>query len=153
VSTDLEHQVAREEANYDMKLKLADGFEDDFGDNPSISERASEFEMDEEGDGQFLFVLEEGKKVTFDTLYERGTPVLYEFVLGSKGVKGAGDMGLIAFSDPDILLLVPARAGKIEVAPTYDGDGLVKHVTVRAHVKPLTVFDAHSAAGREALGA
>jgi hypothetical protein len=150
MSIDLEAQIARDEENYRMRDALRDDpFESEFA---SVAERAAEIEIDEAGDGQFLFVIEDGKKVTLDTLFERGTPVLYEFSLGSKSVKGSGTMGLIPFYDPEMLLLVPARAGKVTVEPTYDGNGILKHVTVRAQVKPLTVFDAKSSTARDALG-
>lgn len=96
-------------------------------------------------------MLEHGEHVTLGTLIKRGTSVLYEFKLGGKAVKGGGAMGLLSFDQPDMTLVVPVRAGKVEIDPTYDADGLVKHVTVRAHVKPKTVYDGRSAAGRTAL--
>jgi hypothetical protein len=104
----------------------------------------------EEDDGQ-LFVIEEGAKVTLGTLIKRGTSVFYEFKLGGKAIKGAGGMGLLSFDQPDMTLVVPGRAGKVEVDPTYDGEGKIKHVTVRAHFKPSTIYDGRSSAGRAAL--
>lgn len=104
----------------------------------------------EEEDGQ-LFVMEEGRKVTLGTLIKRSTPVEYEFKMGSKGVKGGPGMGLISFTDPDLVLIVPVRAGKVEVDPTYHPDGSVKKVTIRMNVKPLTAYDAATEAGVAAL--
>lgn len=104
----------------------------------------------EEDDGQ-LFVMEAGKTVTLGTLIKRGIPVEYEFRLDGKSVKGK-DMALIAFDDPEITLVVPARAGKVVADPTYDADGALKSVTVRAHVKPKLVYDARTEAARAALG-
>lgn len=104
----------------------------------------------EEDDGQ-LFVMESGKSVTLGTLIKRGTPILYEFKLGGRAVKGAQGMGLLSFAEPDMTLVVPVRAGKVEVDPTYNNDGSVKHVTVRAHVKPTMVYDARTEAAQVAL--
>lgn len=107
-------------------------------------------EHGEEDDGQ-LFVLEEGKTVTLGTLIKRGTPVEYEFKLSGKAIPGAKGMGLISFADPERTLIVPGRAGKVEVDPTYAPDGSVKKVNVRVHFKPTTAYDARTEAGRVAL--
>jgi hypothetical protein len=104
-----------------------------------------------EPDGQDFFVVERGKRVTLSTLYNRGTKVTFETQLTGKVLKGPGS--LLAFSDPDITLVVPARAGKVEIDPVYDEDGGVKEVHVRQKVKAKTFFDSESDAGREALGA
>lgn len=104
----------------------------------------------EEDDGQ-LFVLEQDKRVTLGTLYKRGTPVEFRVVLGSKSVPGDG--GLISFSDPDLVLVVPARAGAVRTEPTYRDDGTLSKVTVYATMKPLSVHDSRSPAALEALGA
>jgi hypothetical protein len=113
-------------------------------------DKAANAPTGEEDDGQ-LFVIEEGAKVTLGTLIKRGTSLFYEFKLGGKAIKGAGGMGLLSFDQPDMTLVVPGRAGKVEVDPTYDGEGKIKHVTVRAHFKPSTIYDGRSSAGRAAL--
>lgn len=122
----------------------------DLGDGAGRSIEDLADEHGEEEDGQ-LFVMEEGRKVTLGTLIKRSTPVEYEFKLGGKAVKGGGNMGLISFTDPDITLIVPGRAGKVEVDPTYNPDGSVKKVTIRAHVKPITAYDSRTEAGIAAL--
>lgn len=144
IQADDELAAAREASQNGNGELQADGRDlpDGAADDPEVSE---------EEDGQ-LFVVEHGQRVTLSNLVKRGLPVRYEFKLSAKGVKGSGDMGLIGFGDPDITLLVPARAGKVEIDPTYDGDGTVKSVTIRAHVKPLTVYDVRSEAARMVLG-
>ena len=107
-------------------------------------------ETSEEEDGQ-VFVIEQGRNVTLGTLIKRGTPVHYEFKLGGKAIKGAAGMGLLAFNDPEMTLVVPVRAGKVEIDPTYDAEDNVKHVTVRASVKPLMVYDSRTEAAQVAL--
>jgi hypothetical protein len=124
--------------------------------NPGGDEEAQSLaEMQENGggeedDGQ-LFVLEHGEQVRLSTLYARNTPVEYGFVLEGKTIKGGPGMGLIAFSDPHRTLIVPGRAGKVEVDPTYDGDGNVEKVTVRAHFKPTMAYDSRTEAGKVAF--
>lgn len=120
-------------------------------DPASIADRAAEGEAEEEDDGQVAFVLEQGKRVTLGSLYRRGCPIEYEFKLSGKAVKGGSNMGLIGFEDPDLTLVVPVRAGKVEVDPTYTPEGSVKKVTVRAHVKPTAVYDARTEAARAVL--
>ena len=83
--------------------------------------------------------------------YKRGTSIQYEVQLSGKSVKGK-DMSLVAFDDPELTLVVPVVAGKVVIDPTYDGDGNIKHVTVRAYLKPKTVYDARSQAARAVLG-
>jgi hypothetical protein len=127
------------------------GHADDSGDGGGQSlEQLAEGGQGEEDDGQ-MFVMEGGSKVTIGTLIARKTPVLYEFKLGGKAIKGATGMGLLAFNDPEMTLVVPVRAGKVEVEPTYDAEGNVKHVTVRAHVKPTMVYDSRTEAAKVAL--
>lgn len=104
----------------------------------------------QEDDGQ-TFMFEQGRKVTLGTLIARGVRVEYEIKLGGKAVKGKGEMGLIGFDSPEILLVVPGRAGKVEIDPTYDADGTIDKVTVRAHIKPQMVYDASTEAGQAAL--
>lgn len=106
---------------------------------------------DTEDDGQAYFVLEDEKPVTIGSLIKRGTPVEYEFKLQSKAIPGAQGMSLMAFSDPERTLVVPGRAGKVEIDPTYNPDGSVKKVTVRASFKPLMAYDARSKAAEVAL--
>lgn len=149
--------MADEDAN-DLERKrqereAAEAAEESNGGGRSIEARAAngEAETGEEDDGQ-LFVVESGRKVTLSTLYGRGTPVEIEFKLGSKGVKGGQDTGLISFMDPDLVLIVPGRAGKVEVDPTYNPDGTVKKVVLRPHVKPVSAYDSRSDAGRALLG-
>ena len=112
---------------------------------------ADEAAVGQEPDGQ-LFVMEGGVKIGLSSLMERGTPVHYEFKLDSKGVKGGQGMGLISFSEPDRVLVVPGRGGKIETDPTYNGDGTLKSVTVRQHFKPSTVHDSKTEEAAAALG-
>lgn len=104
----------------------------------------------EDDDGQLFVIEEQGRRVTLGTLYHRGTPVEYRFVLGSKSVP-ARDAGLIGFQNPDLTLVVPVRAGDVKVSPTYNPDGTVKKITIYAAMKPLDVIDARSERGREAL--
>jgi hypothetical protein len=108
---------------------------------------------DERGeDPPELFELyEHGKRVTLATLYARNTPVEFEFILGGKGIKGAAGMGLVAFTDPDLTLVVPGRAGKVEVDPTYDADGNIKKVRIAQHFKPRMAYDARTEAGQVAV--
>lgn len=117
--------------------------------NGRAPEQRDEQPTGEEQDGQ-LFVIENEQRVTLGTLYSRGTPVEYRFVLGSKSVP-ARDAGLIGFTDPDLVLVVPVRAGDVKVSPTYNPDGTVKKVTIYAAMKPLDVMDSRSERGREAL--
>ncbi len=98
-----------------------------------------------------LFVLEGEKRVTLSQLISRSTPVEYEFKLGGKAVRGALGMSLVSFSEPDLTLVVPVRAGKVIVDPTYDADGAVKSVKVRVEVKPKRVYDSRSDAARQVL--
>lgn len=122
----------------------------------SVSERAEAGEAEpateQEDDGQVAFVMEHGKRVTLSSLVKKGIPVKYAFNMNGKSVQGGKAMGLISFSDPDLMLVVPARAGKVEIDPTYNDDGEVKEVTIRVNVKPRYVYDAQSDAGRQALG-
>jgi hypothetical protein len=104
----------------------------------------------EEEDGQ-LFVMENGVKIGLRDLIARNTPIFFEFKMDGKAMKGGQDMGLISFTEPDRVLVVPGRAGKIVTDPTYDGDGSIKHVTVRQHFKPSTVYDGRTEAARVAL--
>lgn len=102
----------------------------------------------EEDDGQ-MFVFEQGRKVTLGTLVGRNVPVTYEIKLTGRTLKGPGN--LIAFSDPDVTLIAPARAGRVITDPTYNDDGSVKSVAITQHVKTLTFYDARTEAGRVAL--
>jgi hypothetical protein len=102
----------------------------------------------EEDDGQ-MFILEQGRKVTLGTLIGRNVPVTYEVKLTGKVLKGPGS--LIAFNEPDVTLVVPARSGKVEVDPVYDQDGSVKEVHVRQNIKARTFYDARTEAARVAL--
>jgi hypothetical protein len=129
----------------------SNGHKPDDDERARAAKAALDTEVGEEDDGQTLFVLEGGRQVTLGTLVKRGTSILYEFKMDGKAVKGR-DMSLIPFDDPDMVLVVPVRAGKVETDPTYNDDGTVKHVTVRAHVKPKTVYDARSQAARAVLG-
>lgn len=104
----------------------------------------------QDDDGQ-LFAFEHGRKVTLGTLIGKKTPVEYEFKMQAKGIPGAAGMNLMAFDDPDRVLVVPGRAGKVEVDPTYDGEGNVKKVTVRANFKPSMAYDSRSEAAQVAL--
>lgn len=115
------------------------------GDVPAPSEPEEEFEEE-------LFVLEQGRRVTVSQLVQRGTPVEYAMNLNSKSIRGGGDMGLLSYSDPNIILIVPARQGKVVHDPTYDDDGMVVKVTVRVNFKPQTVHDVSSPEGRALLG-
>jgi hypothetical protein len=114
----------------------------------AVSEGA---DVDDDGQGA-LFVMEKGVKLGLGQLIARNTKIEYEFKLGGKGIKGAAGMGLLSFTDPERTLVVPGRAGKIEVEPTYDGDGSIAKVVIRAHFKPLMAYDASTEAGRVALG-
>lgn len=89
-----------------------------------------------------LFVLEQERRVGLAQLYARGTPVTFEVKL--TGVQLKGPANLIAFSEPDVTLVTLARAGKVEVDPTYDSDGNVKEVRVRQNIKARRFFDARS---------
>ena len=109
-------------------------------------------EPDDAGDPQEeLFVFEHGEQVKLSTLYSKGTPVEYELKLSGKAFGGGTGMGLLAFTDPERTLIVPGRAGKVEVDPTYNPDGTVKKVKVRQHFKPATAYDSRTDAGRAAL--
>jgi hypothetical protein len=108
-------------------------------------------ETGEEEDGQ-LFVVEQGKRVTLANLYARSTPVEVVFKFQGRSVKGGAETGLIPFSDPELTLIVPARAGKVEIDPTYDAEGNVSKVTIRPHVRAITVYDSRSEAARRLLG-
>lgn len=124
------------------------------GSHKSLEELAAEAGQDgsqqqgEEADGQ-MFVLEQGKQVTLGTLYNRGTPVTFEVQLTGKTLKGPGN--LISFSSPDVMLVVPARAGKVEVDPTYDDEGKVARVSIRQRVKTTAFYDSRTEAARVAL--
>lgn len=119
------------------------------GNGRSIEDRAAEGDNELEPDAQEeLFVLEGGKKVTISNLYGRGTPVMVEWQLSGKNLKGSGETGLLSYSDPDLLLVVPARAGKVEIDPTYNDDGSVKHVTLRQSLKARTFYDAQTEAAQ-----
>jgi hypothetical protein len=48
-------------------------------------------------------------------------------------------------------MIVPGRAGKVVIDPTYDGEGQVTKVVIRQHFKPTMVYDARTEAGRVAL--
>lgn len=106
----------------------------------------------EEADGQqtmldtFELVQEKGRPVTIAQLIARGTPVIQEWKFEGKSSRGTG--GLIPFSSPDVLLLVDARAGKVEIDPTYDAEGSVEKVTIRPHVKAVRVYDARTEQAR-----
>lgn len=102
----------------------------------------------EEDDGQF-FVFEQGRKVTLGTLIGRNVPVTYEVKLTGKVLRGPGS--LIAFSEPDVMLVVPSRGGKVEVDPVYAEDGSVKEVHVRQNIKARTFYDARTDAASAAL--
>jgi hypothetical protein len=136
----------------DVPTAARDGSTNGSGEMPPREGDPIGAEPIEEEDGQYAFEIEEqGKRVTLGSLIKRGTPVKYEFKLGAKAIKGSGGMGLISFDDPEMTLVVPVRAGAVTVEPTYDGDGGIKHVTVRAAVKPLTCYDARSEAALIAL--
>lgn len=114
---------------------------------------AADVPTDEEDDGQAFFVMEHGKRVTLSTLYKRDVAVVIEFKLGSKAIKGGEGTGLVSFSDPDLLLVVPVRAGKVEIDPTYDTEGSVKKVTIRPNLKPTGgAYDARTNPARRLLG-
>lgn len=130
-----------------------DGFYDSSngtGDPKSIADRVTDGDEPDQGE---LFVLEQGKKVTLASLYARSTPVVLEWKFTGKAVKGSGENGLISFDDPDIVLVVPARAGKVEIDPTYNDDGSIKHVTLRPNVKAKTVYDARSEGAKSLMSA
>lgn len=118
----------------------------------SIAERALDDLPENQADPEELFVLEQGRRVTISQLVARGTTVEYRVTLNSKSLRGGGDMGLLSYNDPDILLVVPARQGKVVHDPTYTEDGDVEKVTVRVNFKPLTVHSATSLEGRALLG-
>jgi hypothetical protein len=148
VATDTITQAEREAtADFDAKQNGAAATGDD---ERSREEAEPAGQVGEEDDGQF-FVLEEGRPVGLSTLVKRGTRVEYEFKLDGHGVPGATGMSLIGYADPDRIMVVPGRAGKVVVDPTYDGDGRVKKVTIRQHFKPTMVYDARTEAGRVAL--
>lgn len=110
--------------------------------------RAREAGLGEEDDGQ-MFVFEQGRKVTLGTLVGRNVPVTYEVKLTGKVLKGPGS--LLAFNEPDMTLIVPVRAGRVEVDPVYADDGTVKEVHVRQNIKARTFYDAQTEAGQVAL--
>lgn len=116
------------------------------GDEPEASETSEASEPEE------LFVLEQGRRVTVSQLVARGIPIEYRVTMNSKSLKGGGDMGLLSYKDPDILLVVPARQGKVVHDPTYSEEGDVTKVTIRVNFKPLTAHDATSREGRALLG-
>lgn len=113
----------------------------------SIADRAGDDPEPEE-----LFAFENGETVTISKLIARGTPIEYRFNLNSKGISGGDSMGLVAFSDPNRTLVVPVRAGKVVVDPTYNDDGSIKHVRITANFKPTTAYDSRSSEARAALG-
>lgn len=115
----------------------------------SIEDIEARGDTGEEDDGQ-MFVIEQGRKVTLGTLVGRNVPVTYEVKLTGKVLKGPGS--LIAFSEPDVTLVVPSRGGKVEVDPVYDQDGSVKEVHVRQNIKARTFYDARTEAAQVALG-
>ncbi len=117
----------------------------------SIADRVNGGEGDEY-EQEELFVLEQGRRVTISNLIARNTPIEYRMTLNSRSFRGGGDMGLLPFSSPEILLIVPARQGKVIAEPTYDEGGEVEKVTIRCNFKPLTAHDATSAEGRALLG-
>lgn len=127
---------------------LANG-SDDEENRSSIEERAEA--EGEQAPEQDLFVLENGKEVGLGTLFRRGTPIELRFTLGSKSLP-ARDTGLMSFDDPELLLVVPVRAGDVRTSPTYDEDGTLKKVTIYADMKPRTIADARSARGKQLLG-
>jgi hypothetical protein len=61
-------------------------------------------------------------------------------------------MGLVPFNRPDLLLVVPTRAGKVVTDPTYREDGTVDHVRITANFKPQTAFAWDTPEARAALG-
>jgi hypothetical protein len=101
---------------------------------------------------QELFVLENGERVTIGKLISRNTPIEYRFNLNSKSISGGDSMGLVGFSDPNMTLVVPCRAGKVIVDPTYLPDGTVEKVRITANFKPITAFDSRSDNARAVLG-
>lgn len=117
------------------------------GEGESVTDRAAA-PIEEEADGQ-LFVPEHGRRVGLADLFKRGTPVTFEVKLTGKVLKGPGN--LVAFSDPDVMLVVPGRAGPVVQDPVYDEDGNVKEVHVRQTIKARTFYDARSDAARIAL--
>lgn len=122
-------------------------------DGRSIVDRAGDPLPDPYADPEEeLFVLEHGRRVTIGQLIPRGTTVEYRVNLNAKSIKGGGDMGLLSFGDPDILLVVPARQGKVIPNPTYDEDGNLEKVTLVVNFKPLAAHDATSREGRALLG-
>lgn len=155
-ATDLQEREALEKAREDL------GMPSDGPDRPApslgrgLAERAGDAvepaEPAEPEEPEELFVLEQGRRVTISSLVARGTSVEYKVNMNAKSIPGGSDMGLLPYSNPDILLIVPARQGDVRHSPTYDQDGMVKKVTVYVNFKPLTFHDATSPEGRALLG-
>lgn len=100
-----------------------------------------------------LFFLDQGRRVTIGKLISQGIPIEYRVTLNAKSVKGGADMGLLSFKDPNIILAVSAREGKVAIDPTYDSEtGEVEKATIYVNFKPQQVHDAKSAEGRALLG-
>ena len=116
----------------------------------SLADRAGD--EPEPAEQEELFVLEQGRRVTLSQMISRGTTIEYRVTMNTKSIKGGNDMGLLPFNSPDILLVAPARQGKVTIDPTYNEDGDVLKVTVRVSFKPLTIHDATSVEGRALLG-
>ena len=116
----------------------------------SIAERAQEDPV--EIDQEELFILDQGRRVTIGKLIAAGVPVEYRVSLNAKSVKGGRDMGLLSFKDPNIVLVVSAREGKVAIEPTYTEEGEVEKVTVIVNFRPQSVHDAQSPEGLALLG-
>jgi hypothetical protein len=100
---------------------------------------------------EFEFDIPEGTRtVSHRELIARNTPIIVEWKFEGRSVRGR-KRGLIPFANPDVVLVVPARAGKVEIDPTYDDDGNVTKVTLRPHVKARTVMDARTEEARQTV--
>lgn len=131
---------------------LADRAGDDLDVPEGHEDEAPGADDEEQEDDEELFVLDQGRRVSLGKLIPRGVPIEYRVRFEGKSMKGGNDMGLLAYNDPDIILVMSAREGKVVPEPTYDEDGRITKVTLVAHFKPRIIHDATSFEGRALLG-
>lgn len=106
---------------------------------------------DEEGDGQFTFVVEEkGKQVRFSDLVKRGTPVEYAYQLTGKSLQNVSG-GLIDPYKASHMIIADCVVDSVKDQYIRDADGAVEKVIIYVFLKPRVVQQAFSEAGQVML--
>lgn len=130
------------------------------GNGGSSKDRAAaageeEDDTETEDDGQMALVVgsEGGREVTLGNLVRRNTPITLGFKMTGKAAPGIG--GMLGFANPDVTLLVPARAGAVVTDPTYgtdeSGAEVVKSVKLTQELRPKQVLNAQTKEARAML--